>query len=105
MDSNCEISLAEIRDLCARHWNPIGIPMANLAPSSEPRFRRPLPADEYDTYLLHVIRLVGDGASPSQVADYLSTVENEYIQLTSPRGSKDDFVSAVFGLAKRTSTL
>ncbi|CAN7190473.1 hypothetical protein [Mesorhizobium sp. LjNodule214] len=95
--------MAEMRDLCARHWNPIGVPMANIATSSELGFR-PLPQDEYDTYLLHVIRLVGNGASPRQVADYLSTVENEYIQMISPSGSKDNFVNAVFGLAKRTST-
>jgi hypothetical protein len=98
-----EISLAEIRDLCAEHWNPISIPMANVTPPTELRFR-PLPEDEYDTYLLHVIRLVGDGASPRQIKDYLSTVENEYIQLASPRGNKDNFVNAVFAVAKRTST-
>lgn len=102
MDKNDEISLTEIRDLCARYWNPIGIPMENIAPAGELQFR-PLPEDEYDTYLLYVIWLVGDGASPKQVADYLSTVENEYIGLTSPSGSKDAFIDAVFTLAKRVS--
>lgn len=92
-----------MRDLCAIYWNPIGIPMANLATSSELR-SRPLPEDEYDTYLLHVIRLVSDGATPSQIMDYLSTVEKEYIELTSPRGSKDAFVNAVFELAKQIPT-
>jgi len=103
MGKEGEISLAEMRHLCAEHWNPIGIPMANMTPSGKLQFR-PLPEDEYDTYLLHVIRLVGDGASPSHIKDYLGTVENEYLQMTSPRGNKDTFVSAVFALAKRTST-
>ncbi|MER8723892.1 hypothetical protein [Mesorhizobium sp. M1027] len=97
------ISLAEIRDLCARHWNPIGIPMANMETSSELEFR-PLPENEYDTYLHHIIRFVGDGASPKQVADYVDTVEKDYIQVTSPLGSKEDFVSAIFKLVNRSPT-
>ncbi|MGX8011340.1 hypothetical protein ACVDG8_021425 [Mesorhizobium sp. ORM8.1] len=103
MTRNGDISLAQMRDLCAIYWNPIGIPMANLASSSELR-SRPLPEDEYDIYLLHVIRLVSDGASPLEIGDYLGIVENEYIEMTSPPGSKDAFVNAVFELAKQIPT-
>ncbi|WP_434724428.1 hypothetical protein [Mesorhizobium sp. RIZ17] len=103
MTGKGDISLTQMRDLCAIHWNPIGMPMANLVRSSELR-SRPLPEDEYDTYLLHVIRLVRDGATPSQIVDYLSTAEKEYMGLTSPRGSKDIFVNAVFELAEQIPT-
>ncbi|MER8405081.1 MULTISPECIES: hypothetical protein [unclassified Mesorhizobium] len=102
-DKKGGISLAEMRDLCARHWNPIGIPMASIATSSDLGFR-PLPEDEYDTYLRHIVRLVGDGASPKQVADYVGTVEKDYIQVISPLGSKEDFVSAIFKLVNRSPT-
>ncbi|MDX8465574.1 hypothetical protein RFM26_07735 [Mesorhizobium sp. VK23B] len=62
-----------------------------------------LPEDEYDNYLIQVMRLVVDGASPRQISDYLGKVENEYLMLSSPSGSKDDFVNAVFELAKRSA--
>lgn len=77
--------------------------MENMATSSELAFR-PLPEDEYDSYLEHVMRLVVEGASPTQISDYLGKVESEYLMLSSSAGSKDAFISAVFELAKRTST-
>ncbi|MER9231384.1 hypothetical protein NKI56_04630 [Mesorhizobium sp. M0622] len=95
------MQLEEMRILCAKHWNPIGIPMESTATSREPGFR-PLPADEYDNYLLQIMRLVVDGADPRQISDYLGKVENEYLGLSSPAGSKDDFLNAVFALAKRS---
>ncbi|WP_133117177.1 hypothetical protein [Mesorhizobium sanjuanii] len=77
--------------------------MENIARSGELGFR-PLPEDEYDTYLQQVMRLIVEDVSPRQISDYLSKVESEYLMLSSPAGSKDAFISAVFGLAKRTST-
>lgn len=77
--------------------------MENVATFSEPGFR-PLPEEEYDSYLQQVMRLIVEGASPTQISDYLSKVESEYLMLSSPAGSKNAFVSAAFELAKRTST-
>ncbi|RWM74118.1 hypothetical protein [Mesorhizobium sp.] len=97
------MQLDEMRILCAKHWNPIGIPMENVATSNELGFR-PLPEDEYDSYLQQIMRLIVDGASPNEISNYLATVESEYLMLDSPAGSKDDFVSAVLELDKRTPT-
>ncbi|MCV3208052.1 hypothetical protein OHD62_15525 [Mesorhizobium sp. YC-39] len=77
--------------------------MENVATSSQLGFH-PLPEDEYDTYLQQVMRLIVEDASARQISDYLGKVESEYLMLSSPAGSKDAFISAVFRLAKRTST-
>ncbi|MDX8478316.1 hypothetical protein RFN28_07455 [Mesorhizobium sp. VK24D] len=97
------IQLEEMRLLCAKHWNPIGIPMSNVPTSDELGFQ-PLPEDEYDSYLQQVMRLVVEGASAGQISHYLSLVESDYLMLSSPAGNKDAFVGAVLDLANRTFT-
>jgi hypothetical protein len=55
-----DYQLSELRQLCAKHWNPIGIVM-----DFEPEARNdphPMPADEYDAYLTVVWKMVNDGA-------------------------------------------
>ena len=63
----------------------------------------PFPEDEYDSYLQRVLHLVCDGATSRQISEYLTKVEKEYLMLTSPAGSKDDFIRAVFQSFERTS--
>jgi hypothetical protein len=88
------LDIAELRVLCARYWNPIGVPMEISATKDELGFR-PLPADEYDGYLLHIASMVDAGAPSSEMREYLELVEREYLMLSRPSGSKDDFVAAL----------
>jgi hypothetical protein len=100
------MQLEEMRILCAKHWNPIGIPMESSVASREPGFRPlpsdELPSDEYDSYLMQIMRLLVEGANPMQIRDYLGKVENKYLGLSSPAGNKDDFLNALFAPAQRS---
>ncbi len=71
--------------------------MAGTSQSENLRFR-PLPEDEYDSYLQQILALVEGGASREEVLAYMDTVEREYLMLTAPAGDKSKFVSAVFEL-------
>lgn len=92
------LSIEDLRQLCAAHWNPIGVPMSNVATEASLGYR-PLPADEYDRYLSHMLILLAQGASDGELLGYLSTVERDYIGLSAPAGNKDRFVAAVRALA------
>jgi hypothetical protein len=87
--------LSQLRDLCAKHWNPIGVPMLNEGRAGEGDFR-PLPEDEYDTYLLHVQSMLETGSAPNEIVSYLDLVEREYLMLTRPSGDKGAFVRALW---------
>jgi hypothetical protein len=52
----------EIRTVLYEDWNPIG-------------FAGVLPRDEYDTYIGGVYRLLAKGASVTEVADHLASIE------------------------------
>jgi hypothetical protein len=86
--------LQAVRLLCASFWNPIGIVMEfEPAAVNDPS---PMPADEYDGYLIESLEMVRDGASVQVVVDYLTRVEREYIGLTQPSGDKLTFVRKLF---------
>ena len=53
-----------IRQVLYHQWNPIGI--------------SGLPADEYDSYIGGVYRLLACGASIEQLVEHLTAVEREY---------------------------
>jgi hypothetical protein len=55
----------------------------------------PLPANEYDAYLSELLRLIGQGASPEDLLNYLATVETDYLMLTNPVGDKQAFIRSV----------
>ncbi|MCF3934395.1 hypothetical protein L1787_13370 [Acuticoccus sp. M5D2P5] len=88
------MKLEELRRLCAKYWNPIGIPMSNIETEDSLGYR-PLPADEYDTYLAHIQTLIQSKASMQDIREYLEIVERDYIMLSSPSGSKDAFIRAL----------
>jgi hypothetical protein len=89
------MQIVQLRELCALYWNPIGVPMANVATQEQLGFR-PMPEDEYDTYLLHVDALMREGATRDQIADYLSKVERDYLMLPRVAGNKAAFIEALF---------
>ena len=88
--------LTELRRLCATHWNPIGVPMANVTTAEELGYP-PLPEDEYAGYLLRLERLAIGGASLQELVSYLVSVE-EYIGVSKPAGNREAFVDAVVAL-------
>ncbi len=59
----------EIRDLWCQ-WDPIGV-------MDDPGW----PCDEYDAYLVPTLRLLEQGASKEELADYLSYIVGEYMGL------------------------
>jgi len=96
------IPLEVLRLLCAQHWNPIGIPLANMTIEKETPFR-PMPEDEYDRYLLYVEYLFANKASEKEILAYLDTVEREYLMLSSPRGNKRKFIASIQDWIARTN--
>jgi len=78
--SECfNLSLAKLRDIGWRHWDPIGLAFL------DGRWENSAAADEYDRYSQKVAKMVrrdGDEAA----AQYLVSVESEYMGL----GVRDD---------------
>ncbi|WP_156678536.1 hypothetical protein [Sphingomonas profundi] len=87
------MSLDRLRQLCAEHWNPIGVPMAGSPEAAGLPFP-PLPSDEYDTYLRRVEQMLDVNYSAEEISRYLAKVESEYLGLSAPCGDRDAFVAA-----------
>ena len=51
-----------------RRWDPIGVRPGALAP-----------ADEYDSYAMHIVSMVAHGCSRGQLRDHLGTVRTDTI--------------------------
>lgn len=66
----------ELRELLMREWDPIHVD------------DDPTPDDEYDTYLGRTARRLRDGASPNEIAAYLSSVREE--QMGMPENADTD---------------
>jgi hypothetical protein len=66
MINNREIDLGELRRIGWDIWDPIGV--HGLAP-----------ADEYDTYLLHVAGLLCRGASTREAVSYLDAIATDHM--------------------------
>ena len=58
-----------IRDVLVHDWDPVGV-------GGVPEAR-----DEYDSYVGDVYRLLVSGAGPSQVAEHLARIEQEWLGL------------------------
>jgi hypothetical protein len=69
MNHRPKFKLSRLREI-GWSWDPIGL--ANL----EDR-----PDDEYDSYLLQAAGRLWNGASQEEVADYLASIEAEYMGL------------------------
>lgn len=61
-----QVNLSRLREIGWSTWNPIGL---TCPPAT--------PADEYDTYLMHVARLLMEGCTISDAAAYLRQVAEE----------------------------
>lgn len=88
--------LSELRQLCAKYWNPIGVVM-DFEPEAQ-NDPSPMPADEYDSYLMVAWQMINKGATEDDVVSYLSQVETEFIGLSRPAGNKLAFVEAIFAV-------
>lgn len=89
------VKLEQVRLLCAQLWNPIGVPMANVASKEQLGFP-PLPTDEYDTYLLKIIEMINSDCARSEVMHFLNEVESEYLMLSKPAGDKSRFLTSLY---------
>ena len=69
-----KIQLSKLREIGWTLWDPIGL--ANSVDQKDEG-----QADEYDTYLIHVVSLLSQGKSKQAATDYLKTIEAEYIGL------------------------
>jgi len=56
---------------------------------------RPLPADEYDTYLLYIISRLEANCGLDEIYSYLCIAENDYMMLSYPSGNKNEFISSI----------
>lgn len=70
--------------------------MANVKTTEELGYR-PLPEDEYDSYLARLAGMVRGGAYRSDMLAYLASAE-EYIGVSKPAGNKEAFLDAVVKL-------
>lgn len=86
--------MKKLRELCAAHWNPIGVPM-ELEVGAKTLLDRPLPDDEYDNYLAEVREMLGSGAADAEVVAYLDEVERDFMGIDQPHGDKSRFVAEV----------
>ena len=58
-----------IRDILHHDWDPVGV---GGVPQAQ---------DEYDSYVGDVYRLLVSGAGPSQIAEHLARIEQEWLGL------------------------
>ena len=77
--------------------------MADTISEDELGFR-PLPADEYDGYLLHLLTLLQRGVPHRDLRSYLETVEREDIEFSKPAADKGNFLAALRELTAGSGT-
>jgi hypothetical protein len=69
-----KIKLSDLRDIGWKLWDPIGLGSPG---EGWPEHC----ADEYDSYLLHVVGMLNQGKSSQEAAEYLDWVGSEYMSL------------------------
>ncbi len=67
-----KIKLSLLRDIGWKLWDPIGL---GVPGEDWPKYC----ADEYDSYLLHVVGMLNQGKSPDEAVDYLDWVAAEHM--------------------------
>jgi hypothetical protein len=82
-----KFKLSRLREIGWRDWDPIGLD------GLEDR-----PDDEYDSYLLQAVGRLRHGATDEDVADYLATIEAEYMGLGDSPDARRRAKRAVRGL-------
>lgn len=63
---------AELKRLFWTDWDPIGCGV---------------PEDEYDEYAIHAFNMLKNGATAGQLADYLSLIETDHMELSPADGA------------------
>ena len=67
-----KIKLSLLRDIGWKLWDPIGLGLPGEGWPEDC-------ADEYDSYLLHVVGMLNQGRSPEEAVDYLDWVGAEHV--------------------------
>jgi len=84
--------LSQLREIGWRLWDPIGLRGADGAVDEAC-------ADEYDSYLLHVVSLICRGASKAEAATYLDRIAADNMGSGPPRISNSAATSTVNAIA------
>jgi len=92
MSLHPKVKLAQLRAIGWRLWDPIGLLRADGAVDEAC-------ADEYDSYLLHVVSLICRGASKAEAASYLDGIAADHMGLGPPRVSNSAATSTVNAIA------
>lgn len=74
-----------VRDVLLNDWDPLGLGSA-------------CPADEYDTHVWPLVRMLTDGATEDQLADYLHRAEAEEMALHSSAARRRMIAGILLGL-------
>ena len=89
MAAGSPLSLAYLRDIGWREWDPIGLINEGESWQDHPA------VDEYDQYLLHAVSLLRRGETEAHVAAYLARIESNHMALgTSARTGERAFRTA-----------
>jgi hypothetical protein len=70
-----KIQLSRLREIGWKIWDPIGLAHSGSAPDEGC-------ADEYDSYLLHVVSMISRGGSKDEATLYLTDIASEHMGLS-----------------------
>jgi hypothetical protein len=84
-----KVQLSRLRDIGFRDWDPIGVLVAG-----EPWKDHPA-ADEYDRYLLELVRRLVDGAGEAEAVDFLIWIESDHMGLGAKATTEDRAAATV----------
>ncbi len=87
-----------LREIGWALWDPIGLADFVDAKGNGP-------ADEYDSYLIHVVSLICQNRSQQEAVDYLKIIEAEHIGLGNQHDSDKRSSQTVTAIAEYLKTL
>ena len=76
MSARPKFKLSRLREIGWAKWDPIGLHGTDSQPD-----------DEYDSYLIQAAGRLWNGATEEEVADYLVSIESEYMGLGEAAGA------------------
>ena len=94
-----KIQLSRLRDIGWSLWDPIGLATIEDAWKDSP------PADEYDSYLLHVVSLFRQMASEEECVRYLENIEVDHMGLASRHDTRLRTGQTVRAISKYLASL
>ena len=94
MTARPKFKLSRLREIGWAKWDPIGLAGTEGQPD-----------DEYDSYLLQAAGRLWNGASREEVADYLVSIETEYMGLGEAPGARQGVHEVADALSRYVAEL